>query len=1441
MSSEQSGRHFKGALLLLATAFVLLLSMGWWGGSQYAARLDGEKRVRLLRHAADIAGYIKPDLIKELSFTVADGGTPVFERLREQLINEAKMIPSARWVYSMADLDGLIVFGPESTPLDDPQYSPPGTSYHNPPKELLIAFKQKRLVTAGPYTDEWGTFISAFAPVLDPYSGRVLMVIGIDIKADDWQAAINAGWQLPYMVTLVLLLVLLLAVGWYINRIKLDILRLRHWIIAVAAMPMLAGLALNGAYEYWELKETSSRTILLTTEHVQSSWNRMVASHVQLMEVQSHQIASTQKILKAWQQRDLPALTALAQPVFEQLKLEYGITHFNFITPENTCFLRMHKPELPADIMERGARLPAQSTAGDFWGIDLDPAGDCALRYAMPWKQDGKVIGYLELGIEIAHLTRQLSAEMNLDLLAVIRKEYITRNKFEAGRRMFGFAGQWDDYPDFVVTQQTGQYMLQEAAAWIKQHPRTGTEDDIFNVKQGKEHFACSLIRLPDAAGREVAYIILMLNVTAEVDAAWSNLLLNIGLAVTVCGGVLILLWSIFGMAERRLTATIAETKESDDNFRNFFESVTDMIMVSTPAGQLLYSNAAVSRTLGYTRDELGRMHLLDLCPADKRPESRKFYQSNLKGNWENGLLLARRDGGIVPAETRVWPGRWSGADCIFSISKDLTGVQEEQQRFELLFRNNPALIAISTLPDQRFADINDAFLKVLGYSRGDVIGKTAAGLGLFEYPQLQAAAADTLSADRYISNVEMQVRRRDGTILDGLFSGDVFSIHGKQYSMTVMIDITERKRAADALQSQSSLQQLLMEIGTQYINLPLDDVEAAINTSMIKLAEFVRADRAYTFAYDFDQQICINTREWCAAGITPQINELQAVPLAAVPDWVKAHQCGESIYVPDVLSLPSGGLRDILEPQGIKSLLAVPLMSRNECIGFVGFDSVLQHHNYSDKEQDLLLVFAQMLVNVEQRKQSEEARRVSEERLEQLAEQSRTIAWEVNLQGLYTYISRAAGPVLGYMPAEIIGKLHFYDLHPESGRDEFKLAAFAGFERKEPFHDLINQVQAKDGRQLWVATNGIPLLNADGTLRGYRGSDTDITERQLAEAELIKAKGHAEESDRLKTAFLNNISHEIRTPLNGILGFLSLLEDDTLSAGKKSEYAGMINQSADRLMNIISDTIEMSKIQTGQVKINLVETDINRLSRDLFEQFKQQAETKGLNFTLKNSLSSAYYSIKTDDDKLNSVLGILINNAIKFTQTGSVELEITRNETFLEFSVKDTGPGIPENKRQRIFECFMQADVSNTRKFEGAGLGLAIAQAHVKMLGGDIRFESKEGQGTTFYVTLPYQLIEPGKVCDPRPETPEVVMHAQQFLKILVAEDDEINFDYVNAILTKANYVVLHAWTGVEAVELCRKHADIDIILMDIKMPVMDGYIATSSLSDFFFKGHIA
>jgi len=250
--------------------------------------------------------------------------------------------------------------------------------------------------------------------------------------------------------------------------------------------------------------------------------------------------------------------------------------------------------------------------------------------------------------------------------------------------------------------------------------------------------------------------------------------------------------------------------------------------------------------------------------------------------------------------------------------------------------------------------------------------------------------------------------------------------------------------------------------------------------------------------------------------------------------------------------------------------------------------------------------------------------------------------------------------------------------------------------------------------------------------------------ELEKTNIELIEAKERAEESDKLKTAFLNNISHEIRTPFNSILGFLSILQNDDLTASEKAEYTSIINKSAYRLMNTINDIVERSQIQTGQMKLTASEINIKMLTGVLFDQFKPDAESQGLEFTLNNDLPDSMDSIFTDSIKLKTILSILIGNAIKFTKEGSIEFGYDRVETSgrgslqMKFYVKDTGIGIPENKQQVIFEQFMQADVYNTRQFEGSGLGLSIAKAYVEMLGGKIWVESSEGKGSIFYFTIP-------------------------------------------------------------------------------------------------------
>ncbi|MEI6169025.1 MAG: PAS domain S-box protein [bacterium] len=252
--------------------------------------------------------------------------------------------------------------------------------------------------------------------------------------------------------------------------------------------------------------------------------------------------------------------------------------------------------------------------------------------------------------------------------------------------------------------------------------------------------------------------------------------------------------------ADGRVPLDVA-LRESESNFRTFFESMTDMIIVGTLEGRVLYVNAAFTRTMGYSVGELATMHILDMHPLDKRREAEETFAAMFRGERQScPLPLVRKDGVLVPVETRAWLGQWDGLNCIFGICKNLTEEQETHQRFERLFRNNPSLMALSTLSDRRFSDVNDAFLKTLGYSRADIIGKNALELGLFVYPEKQIALAKDLELKQCIRDVEMQIRCKDGTVLDGLFYGELISSQGRQYFLTVMIDITERKRVAETL-----------------------------------------------------------------------------------------------------------------------------------------------------------------------------------------------------------------------------------------------------------------------------------------------------------------------------------------------------------------------------------------------------------------------------------------------------------------------------------------------------------------------------------------------------------------------------------------------------------------------------------------------------------------
>jgi PAS domain S-box-containing protein len=343
-----------------------------------------------------------------------------------------------------------------------------------------------------------------------------------------------------------------------------------------------------------------------------------------------------------------------------------------------------------------------------------------------------------------------------------------------------------------------------------------------------------------------------------------------------------------------------------------------------------------------------------------------------------------------------------------------------------------------------------------------------------------------------------------------------------------------------------------------------------------------------------------------------------------------------------------------------------------------------------------------------------------------------------------------------------------------------------------------------------------------------------DISQRIKIETDLIEAKEKAEESDRLKTAFLTNMSHEIRTPMNGILGFTELLKEPNLKSDDIQDYIQIIQISGTRMLNTINNIVDISKIESGLIQINISETNINEKMEFTYKFFKPEVEFKGLQFSLKNGLTTKESIIKTDNEKVYGILTNLVKNAIKFTYEGSINIGYNKKGEFLEFYIKDTGVGIPENQKKLIFERFRQGSESHSRYYEGSGLGLSIAKSYVEMLGGKIWVESQEGKGSAFYFSIPYNAVSEKETEIINTDSTEYKEVSLSNLKILVVEDDEISYSLLTRMLQKISKEVLHAITGMEAIEACRNNPDLDLILMDIRMPVMDGNEATCQIRQF-------
>jgi PAS domain S-box-containing protein len=451
--------------------------------------------------------------------------------------------------------------------------------------------------------------------------------------------------------------------------------------------------------------------------------------------------------------------------------------------------------------------------------------------------------------------------------------------------------------------------------------------------------------------------------------------------------------------------------------------------------------------------------------------------------------------------------------------------------------------------------------------------------------------------------------------------------------------------------------------------------------------------------------------------------------------------------------------------------------------------------------------------------------------KLSTAVQQSPSMIVITDSNGIVEYVNPKFTEVSGYSISESIGRESNI---LKSGKQD---ASFykklwktleAGKVWRGQFHN-----KKKNGELFWEAASIAAIINESGIRTNFVKIGEDITLQKDIESELIIALEKAQQSDQLKSAFLANMSHEIRTPMNGILGFINLLAETDLNKAQIVKYTGIINKSGDRLLTTINNIFDISKIEAGEIDVSIRETYLNSLMDELHTFFVIEAKQKGLSFFCKPSLPTEKAKVFTDSQKLHAILTNLISNAIKCTNKGHIIFGYYLKEKFIEFYVEDTGIGVPKNRMRAIFNRFEQADMGNSRVLEGSGLGLAISKAYVEMLGGEISLISEEGKGSVFTFTIPYiETIKDRN--EPDSKTVENVTANAGKFNLLIVEDDEISAELLKLTLKGMFKKIIFVDKGKDAVEMCRNMPDLDLVLMDIKMPGMNGYDATREIRRF-------
>jgi len=1454
--SLQSRLMLLGLVVALLTIAVIL------GSASNATRYrDAELRRHLLEHASSMAQAINPERVKKLSFTAADRELPEFQRLRQQL-RDFQTVTNWRGIWSVARRNDQLVFGPESYAEDDPLASPPGMAYQRPPAELLDLFHTKQAFVHGPYIDEYGTFVSAFAPVVDPRTGEVLMVVGLDVESTKWLAALaRARWQ-PLLLTLPLVLIMLggAVILWRRRQRpeeqRLGVRYAEVYIIAAFGLTLTAAVALNLHRTETHLKHQAFHA------QAESQVNQIITAFTGLRDFHLESLVRTFEMASTV---DRDGFRRAIEPFLRGSNL----IAFEWIQPVTAG----QRGEVEAWVRGQGVPDFAIWQQGPE-GVK-EPATDRAVFYPVmqiePLEDKEAILGY-DIGSEsrrraaLEHTIATGLPSVTNPLTLLTKPEganggFLVLFPVVSGRpparNLRGIVAAVVEVEPFLCSIVAARQANKPLIALEMHQVGTGHKPHLLaatarNLSILQTTPSCRLVSGAEDRSELVTIFPLFifgqtytLTVRPLPDfysvhpqrAAWTTLL---------AGTLLTALLALFTASLLRSQATLetlvqtrtAALRQREAYLAGLLDTLGEGVFtLDLPHGcvddrRIAYTNRAITDILGYSPEEMSGRSPRMLYPSDD-------------GYLDQGRRLAEGiTAGLRYIYTEQEMRRQDGHSVLVALHSSF------------LAGDGPSLTVITTLRDvtarrraeERIRRVNRCLLSLGSDFQVNVNRLTAlAGELLGGSCALSCRLVDGKLRLQGQWRLPAEFRHRDDP--EGAVCGDVIrhpcgtarfipDLRDSEYARTdpnvLACDLRSSlchnvrcgestvgslcvffpEVVAPSLDDERLLGLLAAALAVEKSR---QDAEERLRNSESRYRQLVENTSDILYAIDRNGRFAYVGPQAARYGLQPErmIGEDFLLSILTedrdhvTADFAHILETGEEIATVFRAELPSG-----VTPW----FEARSRISRNEAGEATGISGVLR--DVTEREEA-----KQALVQAN----AELERRVVErtEQLEQFFSVGLDLYCIADVDGYFQVLNHAWETTLGYSRAELQAQSFLSFVHPDDLAPTLAVGELAVQRQVTRF---INRYRCKDGTYRWLEWSSIPVGNL------IYGSAHDVTKQRELERHLLAAKEAAEKASRVKSDFVANMSHEIRTPLNAIIGFAQILERDASLGPRQGEQVHTILRSGQHLLKLINDILDISKIEAGSLIVHTVDFCFEELLQDLEMMFRSRAEAKGIWLAMERGQGGPRY-LAADEAKLRQVLINLMGNAVKLTQTGGVTVRVRVEAPMqdamangkahrLVVEVEDTGPGIPVQDRSRIFDAFQQSETG--KEAGGTGLGLAIAHRLVELMGGGITVESEVGKGSCFRFEVPVQLA--GKMAVPPVQAMNRVAGLEPGtgpLRILVVDDVEDNRALLRALLDPVGFEVKEAANGQEALEVFTDWAP-HAVLMDMRMPVMDGYETT-------------